>query len=265
MTLSTTLHNLVESIDRYGSVPSINFKGESNSKSLCGSFITVMALAFVGWFAYYFGKDMGQREDPNVILSNTIVEEPTTFNLGPNGHFTAAVGVSYQTTLAPIVNQSHFQALGIKVTLNSSDDNAPPTITQELLPARLCEPEDVPEALEAVVGFTYCLDQSQEDIEYSIKDWRAQFIMMRIVRCDSPLAPNQDVECADSAYIDFLTDNTFAMLYYTDLAIDPSNFEVPAKQLMNLTPFVMRSDGAKFTRIFLDEVVMTTDSGILWE
>lgn len=58
MAKDNKIKKYAESIDYFGMAPTMNFKGGSSSKSLFGSFISILSLGLAIWSIWYFGKDI---------------------------------------------------------------------------------------------------------------------------------------------------------------------------------------------------------------
>ena len=78
---------VLSKIDVFGAAPEFNFGGEQKSKTACGGFLTLLILTFLIWNFITSGRDLFERQEPSVIVSDTILQEIGQVQLGKGGQF----------------------------------------------------------------------------------------------------------------------------------------------------------------------------------
>ena len=91
---------LLGRLDKFGVAPTMNWRGQSKTNSLCGTFATVAILGLVIAFGVLFSSDMINKTNPaqtQSMLYGGLNEET---RLITDDTFTMAFGLADSTTLA---------------------------------------------------------------------------------------------------------------------------------------------------------------------
>ena len=207
--------------DKYGVSPSINWKGQSKTFSLCGIFATFLILICVVIFAVLFSTDMVHKTNPTQTQSILYGGLNKETRLIENDIFALAFGLMNSDTYTYYQDPTIYS---VTANLIVTDPNLGEVSTSIDLESCSNDSEDA-----MYQGYCFAKTQSQLSRIHLGKNNIAR-VEISFDRCS---ATNIGITCATGAEIEDKLFNSIWTTMYSVWSIDPSNYREPVSQDIN--------------------------------
>ena len=246
---SSSKTSLLASLDKFGIIPSINWKGDAKTHSYCGMLMTIVIFSLVIVFAVLFSTNMIYKRNPiqtQSILYGGLGKEhrlinDDIFKIG----FGLMDGDSYKYFTDPTIYT-------VSASLNIGNNVGPDTVIP--LDLEICSTDKDSDFYQAT-----CFSKKQTHTsQIHLSKANVASIEVLFTRCQ----PGPGVTCALSSDIDAKLAASVWTTSYTVWSVDPTNFEHPVT--MDLTDEsyeVPAISTAKNLKIDLLAMEFDSDSG----
>lgn len=174
----------LKSIDILGVQPQLTIHQKNKFKSYCGSIVTLGLAGLMIWAIAIFSRDIVQKQNPNVVISNT--NDPDQyFNLGPNTfNLGFAMGNPFTTSISIDLSLFSLFATLFLPPKVSNDGQVVRNATTYPLNVELCNENSFDGAF-TIPG--YCLASEQPNIpqDFSISTIDEAVVMVSLLKCNA--------------------------------------------------------------------------------
>lgn len=256
------------SIDFFSMKPSdrITFKDQQNYSSSLGIFVTWIVIALSITTFINFGSDMIYRKNPKSMMSQKVTPDPEYLNLSSNGFFIAFGIQNLKNKSIHYIDESIYSPQMIQRTKIGSN------ITLETIPLTRCSLEMVPDRdglkeyySRNQINNLYCIDDKLLKESALQSTWDGPFYKNLLINI-SPCTNSSNITvCKTSDVIaDYLNFANYAM-YFTNLAIDPSNFEKPITSFGKQIYTPISFSTLTYIEMLFGHTEFISDDGLLFE
>ena len=245
----------------------LTFDKRSNYSSYDGKIATLLFLILSILVTENFSENMLYRKNPQSILSQIVTPDPEYINLQESGYFMAF-------GLQDLRNKSiHYIDPSIYTVKMTQRTKIGTNITLEELPLRKCSIEMVPERdnlrdyfLRNQINNLYCFDGSSDLSPALQSTWDGPLyknLLIDIYPCVNATSNNQICKTTDEIK-KYLNAGNFAM-YFTNMAIDPNNFETPIMSFGNQMYTPISDSTLSYIEMRFGHSEFMSDNGLIAE
>ena len=241
--------SILAPLDKFGVVPSINWKGNTKTHSYCGILMTLVILSLFIVFAALFSQDMIHKKNPTQtqsILYGGLGKERRIIN---DEIFKIGFGLMDGDTYKYFIDPTIYT---VSATLNIGNDVGADTVIPLDLEVCSTNPQD------GLYQAT-CFSRKQTHTP-NIYLSKANVVSVQVLftRCQL----GSSVTCASSAAIDSKLATSVWTSSYTVWSVDPTNFEQPVTMdLADESYEVPAPSTAKNLKVDLLAMEFNSDSG----
>jgi len=262
---------MLENLDLFGKKVEFKFNGKGTHKSIIGGLSTLILVIIFVLALMYFGQDIILRRAPKTVMSNLVTESPEEVLISPST-FNFAFGLQNPENFIPFMDENVYT---VQVTYNrvkkevQSDESIKAVITQVSLETEKCTLQHFGDASSQFsklqLNQLYCLKNSQANLDSLTvrgdKDSSIyEFINVELTECDDQ---DNSMSCAPKASRDQLLKNGIFNLYFTNMAIDPKNYEQPNRSYKASYFTKISYNITKEIQMWVGHTDIVTDSGWL--
>ena len=220
------------SIDFFSMRPSdrITFENHPNFSTLIGKFASWMLIAISVLTFVNFGSDMFYHKNPRSMLSQIVTPDPAYVEISENGYFMTFGLQDLRNKSIHYVDESIYTVQMLQRTKVGTN------ITLVPIPVGRCSIDQVPDR-DDLKGYyarnqinnQYCVKNESQAETALQSTWDGPFyknILLNIYPCKNSSIPGSIV-CKPTEIIQAYLNSANYAMYFTNLAIDPGNFEKP--------------------------------------
>jgi len=260
---------MLENLDLFGKKVEFKFNGKGTHKSIIGGVSTLILVIIFVLALMYFGQDIILRRAPKTVMSNFATENPQEVFISSNT-FNFGFGLQNPENFVPFMDESIYT---VQVIYNrvkkeiQSDESIKAVITQVVLETEKCTIDHFGEAASQFskiqLDQLYCLKKNQPNldsirIQGSSDSAIYEYININLSDCDDQ---NLSMSCALKSNRNNLLKNGIFNLYFTNMAIDPKNYEHPTKNYKDSYFTKVSYNITKEIQMWLGHLDMITDNG----
>ena len=146
----------------FGTRPELNIKQSSKHKTPCGSTLTILLIAFCIANIITASSDYIRKENPNVSLSEQILDKAGTITFGPEQDFNLAFSLIDPVYFANFADPSIYYAKAEYLIFPEVAGTEPPQIID--LDMEICTEESAG-LLTTIIGNAWCIKKKQSKLD----------------------------------------------------------------------------------------------------
>ena len=283
---TTKLSGHFKEIDRYSQPIQFNIQGDESLKSTSGALVSLAVIVFLATQFFIQFREMVNYDGPQIIQMNEFQNDPGFLNLTQSNNFIFAISV---TANSANVNMSQNSLISFSATYSQNIRNSNGTTTKyrSLVNWAPCQASNFPDpVLGAGVYSQYSLEYAYcpTRIDFTAKDGSCpaavksqypncqtppnfkirgtylsndfEFVQLKFTECQpSHAAHIADLHCASNSNIasTFNSSEIKINLYYTNVLINPVNYQTPNKSYIDSLYWTINPSVSKLADVFLDQ------------
>ncbi|EAR89514.2 transmembrane protein, putative (macronuclear) [Tetrahymena thermophila SB210] len=258
-------------IDSFGKTINIYYKNQQVYRTLFGGIMTLIIWAFCGVLCYFFGNQLINKQNPQVITTERYVQQAKRINVTRDNliFMFGLDNINSTFFLDPTLFQFRAVQLVKQTSINNQTGEPVITLVPYNLTMKVCDMGDVgiPSAYNYFdsldVSLLYCFSQGQDIyMEGDFDSDNFAQIYVYIDKCQNSTSSN--TICQPKEIINQQLSQTYLSFYFTNLLVDPNNYEQPFQhQGMNLYTSTSSSFPKEFQLYFTNQYLQD-DVGILF-
>lgn len=268
MSLRSCISFLFNSLDFFAMRPSdrITFEQTQKYSTTLGKSVSWVLIGLIVALFMNFGGDMIYHRNPRSSFSQIVTPDPAKINLKNSGFFMAFGLEDMRNFSNKYIDETVYQAKlyqRIKIGTN---------ITMEEIPVERCSVDHVPESDDLKEYFRlnqinelYCLGKdSSFDLQSTWDGPVYRNILLNIVPCINSSNSSKKEACKSSEEIKEYLDHGNYAIYFTNLAVDPNNYEKPLTSYGKVIYTPIDSSSSTYIEMLFGHMEFTSDEGILF-
>ena len=255
------VRRLILNVDFFGRTQSFSIAKRDSFPTYLGSFLSFTIISTLIYFVIYFGLDLINKSQLNLITSTIFVDDPLSTYINET-LFTFSI---QHPDYSPYIDESIYTANAYLKTMRQ--DNQGNTITTKK-PYSLVRCSEynfslIPEYFSLLdLKNLYCIDNDKDLYyrgEYGKAEWT--YFVIEFTKCVNSTRNNN--KCKSREEIEEKLNGGYLGMFITDYSVVPDNFENP-KSIYGKNVFTSIS-GKQYTDIwlYLKQMVINTDTGLV--
>lgn len=250
--------------DLFSKSPTLYIGGKLYYGTIFGLFSTVLALMSYLICGIYFLLEMFDTKNVN---SFTSVQNPSTPQSIPftSEKFYFGFGVQHPKTYEFFLDESIYNIKAYyKIATRNEEGFEWENSEVELEPCNISKFNTRYQKIfgKRKLNNMYCVKNFTYIIEGTYLQDKYSFLMFDFYRCQN--STENGNKCKPLDKIDFYLNSTFVAVEFTDISIDPSNYENPDSPILGETYSTVGNNFYREMHIFLKEVLFKSDRGLLF-
>lgn len=248
---------MLANFDFYGKKISFGINQEGTFKTSIGGLLSIGTLALLIISILTFGSDLYHKENPNVLDQTTqpFETEPLFFS---SKNYTFAI---FFTDYYFVINPSSFFNISVSYqTVNNLNGSIEENKNVKM---RNCTSEDfIRYPSNFLEGKLFCMDLDSFHLKGSWSENDISFITISVNRCQN--SSDSNLTCASTETINQkVRDGVFLNVFTEDKSINSKNYEVPFKNYLKNSYWLLDLNIYKFAKLYLRKVSLITDDGLI--
>jgi hypothetical protein len=253
------LNKILLSCDIHGLKPYFLINKERSFKTQLGGIISLLSYFFILFSIWISGKELINKEHPNLIITSYNDEVPQQLNI-TNDNFFIAIGIADSNSANYIENKVYNVSVYKKTMLRQKDGS----FIEEEIPIELirCSEKNIsilPEIFKLIdLKNMHCLKDGIFKIAGTFGNQIFEYLDYHIKICNNS---TDQIICKSSEEINHLISGGYFNIFMTDLNIAPSNFLNPFTHFSKNFYTSITYSIHKEYNIFLKKIEVNSDSG----